>query len=73
MTYVALFEFVVECVHFVVESSCSDLPGFIDEMNGEKTALTTLIVPFFNFGSIRHANSDSPPIVNSIPYEKNLF
>ena len=73
MTYVALFEFVVEGVHFVVESGCTDFPGFIDEMDGEKTALTTLIVPFFNFGFIRHANSDSPPMVNSILIRKNLF
>lgn len=48
----------------VVESCSADFPGFIKEIDGEQTALPTLIMPLFDFGFISHANSDRPSIVS---------
>ena len=62
--YVSFFEFVVEGVDLVVESCGADFSGFIKEIDGEQTALPTLIMPFFDFGFISHANSDRPSIVS---------
>lgn len=48
MKYIALFKQIEECVDLVVEASGANLTCFVDEVDGEKTALTTLIVPFFD-------------------------
>jgi hypothetical protein len=66
--YVSFFEFVVEGVDLVVESCGADFPGFIKEIDGEQTALSTLIMPLFDFGFISHANSDRPSIVSQKSY-----
>lgn len=48
----------------VVESCGADFSGFIKEIDSEQTALSTLIMPFFDFGFISHANSDRPSTVS---------
>ena len=48
----------------VVESCGTDFSGFIKEIDGEQTALPTLIMPFFDFGFVSHANSDRPSTVS---------
>ena len=48
----------------IVEAGGADFTCFIEEVDGEKTALTTLIVPFFDFGFMYDAHSDSPSSVS---------
>ncbi len=48
MKYIALFEQIVECVDLLVKPGGANLTGFVDEVDGEKTALTTCIVPFLD-------------------------
>src|SRR5436305_11875732 len=58
--YISFFEFIVERVYLIVESSCSNFASFIEKVNCEQTTLTTLIMPFFYIGFISNTNSNSP-------------
>ena len=62
--YISFFEFIVEGIDLVVKSCGSDFSSFIEEVDGEQTSLSTLIMPLFDLGLISHANSDRPSTIN---------
>ena len=62
--YFSLLEFVVESIDLVIKTCCADFAGFIDEVDGEESALTTLIMPLFDIGFISYANLDGPSSIN---------
>jgi len=62
--YISFLEFVVERINLIVESGGANFTSFIDEMDGEQTSLTALIMPFFNIRLVSHANSDRPSTVS---------
>jgi hypothetical protein len=71
--YISLFEFIIKGIDLIIETSGTNFTCFIEKVNCEKTALTTLIMPFFNVGFIRDANTNRPSTINSTFSVKYLF
>jgi hypothetical protein len=71
--YLALLEFIVKGIDLVVEPRCADLAGFIEEVDGEKTALAALIMPLLDIRFISHADLNGPSSISYVYWYGRLL